>query len=55
MWYKYDKSRMKAMSVDFLRHTCDIRIDRVRNEVVQNLCGVKEPGWESKSVCAWVS
>lgn len=41
----YDKPRVIARRMDFLGHACGIKVDRVRNEVAQNLCGVgKKPG-----------
>lgn len=41
-WYEYNKFRVRAVGIDFLRSAYGIiMMDWERNEVVRNLCNVK--------------
>jgi len=41
VWHEYEKSRVRAIEMDHLRSACGLqRIDRVRNVVVCDMCGV---------------
>lgn len=48
-WYEYDKSRGRALGMDYLRPACGRRkIDRVKNEAVRDLCGMEKTLDESR-------
>jgi len=41
VWHEYDKSRVKEVEMDHLSACGVWRIDRMKNVIVGELCGVK--------------
>lgn len=40
-WYEYNQFKVEDVGIDLLRSAFGIRIDRIKNEVVRNVCGVE--------------
>jgi len=44
VWYEYVKLSVRAIEIDHLRSACGVqRIDRVRNIIMLEICGMQKP------------